>query len=127
MQRGFHGVFATGALLVSAGAHAAAAPAAAGGFGPSNPFYEPSALPFHAPPFDKIRDSDYQPAIEAGIAQQQEEVRAIAADPGEPTFNNTFVALERSGQLLHRVMGAFEGVAGANTDPTLQNVEEIEA
>jgi peptidyl-dipeptidase Dcp len=47
-------------------------------FGPSNPFYAPSTLPFHAPPFDKIRDSDYQPAIEAGMAQPAEENLAIA-------------------------------------------------
>jgi peptidyl-dipeptidase Dcp len=95
-------------------------------FGPGNPFYAESELPFHAPPFDKIKDSDYQPAIEAGIAQQREEVRAITDNPAEPTFDNTFVAMERSGQLLHRVLGAFEGVAGANTNPTLQKVEEIE-
>ncbi len=95
-------------------------------FGPDNPFYAESSLPFHAPPFDKIKDSDYQPAIEAGIAQQQEEIRAIASNPDQPTFNNTFVALERSGQLLHRVMAVFEGVSGANTNDTLQKVEEIE-
>ena len=47
-------------------------------FGPNNPFYAPSTLPFQAPPFDKIKDGDYQPAIEAGMAQQQEEMRAIA-------------------------------------------------
>ena len=95
-------------------------------FGPDNPFYSESTLPFQAPPFDKIKDSDYQPAIEAGIVQQQEEVRAIANNPDEPTFDNTFVALERSGQLLHRVMAAFDGVSGANTNDTLQKVEETE-
>ena len=40
-------------------------------FGPENPFYLPSALPFHAPPFDRIKDADYQPAIEAGMAAQE--------------------------------------------------------
>ena len=95
-------------------------------FGPDNPFYSESTLPFQAPPFDKIKDSDYQPAIEAGIVQQQEEIRAIANNPDEPTFDNTFVALERSGQLLHRVMAAFDGVSGANTNDTLQKVEETE-
>jgi peptidyl-dipeptidase Dcp len=109
---------------VSLAATAAAAPASV--FGPDNPFYAESALPFHAPPFDKIKDSDYQPAIEAGIAQQREEVHAIASSPDEPTFDNTFVALERSGQLLHRVMAVFNGVSGANTNDTLQKVEEIE-
>src|ERR1700741_212704 len=77
---------------------------AADSFGPSNPFSAPSTLPFQAPPFDKIKDSDYQPAIEAGMAQQREEMRAIADSPAAPTFENTFVALERSGQLLSRVM-----------------------
>ena len=61
-------------------------------FGPSNPFYSPSTLPFQAPPFDKIKDDDYQPAIEAGMAQQLEEIQAIANDPAPPTFENTFVA-----------------------------------
>ena len=101
--------------------------AAAASFGPSNPFYAPSTLPFQAPPFDKIKDEDYQPAIEAGMAQQQAEIQAIADDPAAPTFDNTFVAMEKSGRLLDRVMAAFDGVTGANTDPTLQKVKTIEA
>lgn len=96
-------------------------------FGPDNPFYAPSTLPFHAPPFDKIKDSDYQPAIEAGMAQQIKEAEAIADNPAPPTFENTLVALERSGQLLDRVMSAFNAVTGANTDPELQKVQTIEA
>ncbi len=95
-------------------------------FGPKNPFYAPSTLPYHAPPFDKIRDVDYQPAIEAGIAEQLKEAHAIANDPAPATFENTCVALEKSGQLLARVRAAFDGVSGANTNPTLQSVEEIE-
>ena len=101
--------------------------AAAASFGPSNPFYAPSTLPFQAPPFDKIKDEDYQPAIEAGMAQQQAEIQAIADDPAAPTFDNTFVAMEKSGRLLDRVMAAFDGVTGANTDPTLQKVKTLEA
>src|SRR5580704_2054606 len=66
-----------GAVTSSASPDAGASVA----FGPGNPFYEPSALPFQAPPFDKIRDSDYQPAIEAGMAQQLAEIQAIAASP----------------------------------------------
>ncbi|MFY9676235.1 MAG: dipeptidyl carboxypeptidase II, partial [Terriglobales bacterium] len=77
-----------------------AALAAPGEFGPSNPFYSASTLPFQAPPFDKIKDSDYQPAIEAGMAQQLEEVRLIADNPAPPTFENTIVALEKTGQLF---------------------------
>jgi peptidyl-dipeptidase Dcp len=96
-------------------------------FGPGNPFYAPSTLPFHAPPFDKIKDSDYQPAMEAGMAQQLREIEAIANNPAPPTFENTLVAMEKSGQLLQRVMEAFDGVTGANTNPTLQEVRKIEA
>ncbi len=93
------------------------------GFGPSNPFYTESALPFRAPPFDKIKDTDYRPAIEAGMAQQLAEVRAIAANASAPTFENTFVPLEKSGRLLDRSLQAFEGVTGANTNPYLQEVK----
>jgi len=96
-------------------------------FGPSNPFYAPSTLPLQAPPFDKIKDSDYQPAIEAGMAQQREEVRAIAENPDPPTFENTLVALEKTGQLFNRVNLVFNAVTGANLSPELEKLQEIEA
>jgi len=101
--------------------------AASADFGPSNPFYAPSTLPFQAPPFDKIKDEDYQPAIEAGMAQQQAEIQAIADNPDGPTFDNTIVAMEKSGLLFNRANAAFDGVTGANTNPTLQNVKTTEA
>jgi len=101
--------------------------AAAADFSPSNPFFAPSALPFQAPPFDKIKDEDFQPAIEAGMAQQQAEIQSIANNPDAPTFDNTIVALEKSGQLLARATAAFDGVTGANTNDTLQKVRTIEA
>src|SRR5450755_4043602 len=84
--------------------------AAAADFGPANPFYASSTLPFEAPPFDKIKDEDYQPAIEAGMAQQQIEIQAIADNPDDPTFENTIVAMEKSGRLLERAAAAFFGV-----------------
>jgi peptidyl-dipeptidase Dcp len=90
------------------------------GFGPSNPFFTPSSLPFHAPPFDKIKDEDYLPAIEAGMAQELTEIQAIANDPAAPTFGNTLVAMETSGSLLGRALRAFRGVSGANINPQLQ-------
>ena len=96
-------------------------------FGPSNPFYAPSTLPFHAPPFDKIKDEDYQPAIEAGMAEQRKEMNAIANNPAAPTFDNTIVAMEKTGQLLQRVGEAFFAVVSANTNPTLQKVRQLEA
>ena len=117
----------TGIILAAGALSATGIAQQPASFGPSNPFYAPSTLPFHAPPFDKIHDSDYQPAIEAGMAQQRVEINAIANDPAAPTFENTIIAMERSGQLLSRVMGVFGGVTSANTNPTLQKVQEIEA
>jgi peptidyl-dipeptidase Dcp len=117
-------VFA-GALVSSA--QVAIAQAKGAEFGPSNPFYAKSTLPFQAPPFDKIKDSDYQPAIEAGMAEQLKEMKAIADDPAAPTFDNTVVAMERTGALFDRVMAAFNGVAGANTNPELERIQQEEA
>jgi peptidyl-dipeptidase Dcp len=96
-------------------------------FGPSNPFYSVSKLPFQAPPFDKIKDSDYQPAMEAGMEQQRKEMDAIANNPAPPTFENTMVAMEKSGQLFTRVQLAFFAVVSANTDPELQNTRKMMA
>jgi peptidyl-dipeptidase Dcp len=104
-------------------ASAASGSAASADFGPSNPFYAPSTLPFGAPPFDKIKDGDYQPAIEAGMAQQLAEIEKIANDPAAPTFENTLVAMERSGRLLARASAAFNGVSQANTNPVLQKAK----
>jgi len=92
-------------------------------FGPSNPFYAASTLPFGAPPFDKIKDGDYQPAIEAGMAEHLAEINKIATNPAAPTFENTLVAMERSGRLLARASAAFNGVSQANTNPVLQKAK----
>jgi peptidyl-dipeptidase Dcp len=97
--------------------------AGAADFGAANPFFAPSALPFHAPPFDRIKDEDYQPAIEAGMAEQLTEIERIAADSAAPTFVNTFVAMERSGRLLDRALSAFRGVSDADTNPALQSAK----
>src|SRR5229473_810087 len=67
-------VLVAGVIMMSSSVVAAQTTDA--GFGPGNPFYAPSALPFQAPPFDRIKDSDYQPAIEAGMAEQLKEMRA---------------------------------------------------
>jgi peptidyl-dipeptidase Dcp len=101
--------------------------AAESDFGPSNPFYAESTLPFHAPSFDKIKDTDYQPAIEAGMAQQRQEINAIANDPAPPTFENTIVAMEKTGRLFDRAMSTFGAVSGANLNPVLQEVQKVEA
>ncbi len=124
MQR----LLAAGMLVpMAAAAPFAAAAEQTAGFGPANPFFAESSLPFHAPPFDRIHDGDYRPAIDAGMAAHLAEIEAIASNPAKPTFENTFVAMERSGALLNRVMRAFEAVTGANTNPDLQAVEKDEA
>jgi peptidyl-dipeptidase Dcp len=115
---------AAGLFALGAGSPALAA---AADFGPTNPFYAPSTLPFQAPPFDRIKDEDFQPAIEAGMAQQKAEILSIASNPDAPTFANTILAMEKSGRLLARVAKVFDGVAGANINPTLQQVQAIEA
>jgi peptidyl-dipeptidase Dcp len=92
-------------------------------FGPANPFYSPSTLPFGAPPFDKISDADYQPAIEAGMRGQLAELRTITSGRSPATFGNTLVPLERSGRLLARAAAVFNAVSEANTNPTLQAVK----
>ncbi|MGD0911830.1 MAG: peptidyl-dipeptidase Dcp [Terracidiphilus sp.] len=112
--------------ITAANSHATAQ-STADTFGPRNPFYAKSTLPFEAPPFDKIKDNDYQPAIDAGMAEQLKEVEAIANNPAPPTFENTLVALEKSGQLLNRVIRVFGGVTSANTDEALQKVQQYEA
>ncbi len=120
------------AALVGLVGPAGAAPPAAPGAQPApaatpareNPLLTPSPLPFQTPPFDRIRDADLQPALEEGMRQQLAEVRQIAADPAAPTFENTFVALEKSGRLLERAYLVFNALASAHTNPTLQQLRE---
>jgi len=129
IQKGITTILKTGILIAAALPQTpsnAASPQTTQ-FGPSNPFYGASTLPLQAPPFDKIKDSDYQPALDAGMAQHLEEVRGIAENADPPTFENTLVALEKSGQLFHRVSLVFNAVTGANLSPELEKLQEIEA
>ncbi|MGN2248765.1 peptidyl-dipeptidase Dcp [Frateuria sp. GZRe14] len=105
----------------------ASAPAASASTAQANPFFAASTLPFQAPPFDKIHEGDYQPAIEEGMRQHLAEIEKIANNPEPATFDNTFVAMEKSGALLDRAMLAFDTVTGANTSDALQKVQETEA
>ncbi|HWY60750.1 MAG TPA: M3 family metallopeptidase [Rhizomicrobium sp.] len=89
----------------------------------ANPFATPSPLPFHAPEFNRIKDSDYAPAFAEGMKQQRAEIDAIANDPSAPTFQNTIEAMERSGRMLDRVSETFFDVQQANTDPVLDKVQ----
>lgn len=89
-----------------------------------NPLLTESTLPYGAPDFSKIKDENFQPAILEGMEQQKKAVEAIANSEEEPTFDNTVLALEKSGELLNRASGIFYALAGANTNETLQAVEE---
>ncbi len=93
----------------------------------ANPFAAPSTLPLHAPPFDKIKDSDYQPAMDEGMKQQLAEIDAIANSKAKPTFKNTIEAMEKSGRMLDRATSAFFAVVQANTNDALDKVQSDEA
>src|SRR5216684_332983 len=92
-----------------------------------NPFFEKSSLPFQAPPFDRIKDSDFQPAIEEGMKRELAEVQAIANNAEAPTFANTIEAMERSGEMLRRVQRVFGGLTQSNTNPGLQKTQSAMA
>ncbi|MFI5231638.1 MAG: M3 family metallopeptidase [Gemmatimonadales bacterium] len=92
-------------------------------FTASSPFATASPLPYQAPPFDRIRNEDFAPALQEGMRVQLGEVERIAADPSPPTFANTIVALEKTGQLLIRANGVFQAVTQANTNDTLQRLQ----
>ncbi|MEF2977544.1 M3 family metallopeptidase [Subtercola sp. YIM 133946] len=90
----------------------------------TNPFFEPSPLEFGLPPFAEIRDEHYAPAFERGMAEQLAEVEAIVGEPDAPTFDNTLVALERSGQTLSRVSAVFFNKASADSTDFTNALEE---
>ena len=88
-----------------------------------NPLLKESSLDFHYPLFDKITDEDFAPAYEQGMAEQLKEIEPIASNAESPTFENTIVALEKTGQLLGRVDRVFSNLTSANTNPQLQKIE----
>ena len=90
----------------------------------SNPFASASTLPYQAPDFRKIHDSDYEPAFIAGMAQNLAEIEAIANQTAPPTFDNTILQAEKSGELLTRVSKVFNAITGANTNDSLQAIQE---
>jgi peptidyl-dipeptidase Dcp len=90
---------------------------------PDNPFALASTLPYQLPPFDRIQQTDYAPAYVAGIEQHRREIEAIANEPQPPTFENTIVALERSGRLLERVDSAFSNLSSSDGDETMLRIE----
>src|SRR5664279_650521 len=88
-----------------------------------NPLFAMSPLYEHAPPFDQFREDDYMPAYLEAMKQHAAEIRAIADSPDEPTFENTIVAMERTGAMLQRVQYVFGNLAAALTDDKMQKIE----
>jgi peptidyl-dipeptidase Dcp len=89
-----------------------------------NPFLTVSLLPYQAPRFDLIEDHHYRPAFDEGLRRKREEVTAIAGNTQPATFDNVFVALEKSGELLERVTSVFYAMTNAHTNATLQQLDE---
>ncbi|MGX9984859.1 M3 family metallopeptidase [Soonwooa purpurea] len=90
----------------------------------NNPFMTKSKLQYEAPEFDKIKDSDFKPAFDYGLKQQEQEINMIANVRSVPTFENTILAIEKSGEVLKRAQIVFYNLTSANTNPTLQALEE---
>src|SRR6516164_10784399 len=90
----------------------------------NNPLAIESSLPYHYPPFDKIKDEHFVPSIEAGMREQLKEIEPIANSSDKPTFDNTIVALERTGRLLDRAQRTFSNLNACDTNPTRQKIEK---
>lgn len=87
-----------------------------------NPFFQPYNTPYNVPPFDKIRNEHFKPAILEGIKLHQAQVDQIAANAAVPTFDNTILAMENAGEFLLNVNMLFSNLNGANTNDELQNI-----
>ncbi len=90
-----------------------------------NPFLVPYGTQFNIPPFEKITYDDYLPAIKEGIARREQEVEKITGQAHEPTFANTVLALEKSGELLNRVMMVFSSLDETNSSPEMVAISEV--
>src|SRR6266404_653894 len=91
---------------------------------PDNPLLKESTLPYHLPPFDQIKDEHFVPAMEAGMRDQLKEVDAVANNSEKATFDNTIVALERTGRSLDRAERTFSNLNACNTNPMLQKIDK---
>src|SRR5687768_12250207 len=121
---------ALAAALGLSGPLAAAEPAAAQPAAPAstapmsaNPFFAPSTLPYKLPPFDKIKNEHFAPGFDQGMKEQLAEIDAIANNAEKPTFENTIVALDKSGQTLIRVSNVFFNLTSANTNETMEKIQ----
>ena len=91
----------------------------------TNPLMQKSPLPFGAPDFSKIKSEHYLPAIQMGIEEQRAEIRKIVANKQKPTFQNTILAFEKSGELLDRVKNIFFCITEANKTPEIEAAEKV--
>ncbi len=89
-----------------------------------NPLLQKSSLPFGAPDFSKIKETDYLPAIEVAIKEQRNNIQKIVDNKKKPTFQNTILAFEESGILLDRIMNVFDGLTSAHKTPTIAETEK---
>lgn len=85
-----------------------------------NPFFKEWTTPYGVPPFEEIKIEHFLPAVKEGIAQREAEVDAIVANTEEPTFDNTILALDKSGELLSKVTGVFYPLSSADTNDEMQ-------
>ncbi|RMH90876.1 M3 family peptidase [Lysobacter pythonis] len=101
------------------------APATSSAMSPqtTNPFFAESSLELRYPHFDKIKDSDFAPAFDQGMAEQLKEVEAIADNPQPPTFENTIVAMEKSGKTLDRATAVFFNLNGTDTNDARKKLQ----
>lgn len=90
-----------------------------------NPFFQEWTTPFGVPPFDQIKEEHFVPAVEEGIKQQEAEINAIVGNKEAPTFENTILAMDQSGELLSKVNGVFGPLSSADTNDSLQSVAKI--
>lgn len=90
----------------------------------SNPLMKKSKLQYESPEFDKIKNEHFKPAFEFGLKQHDAEILKIANNSETATFENTIVALEKSGEVLKRAVTVFSNLTSANTNPTLQALDE---
>ncbi len=89
-----------------------------------NPLLQKSSLPFGAPDFSKIQETDYLPAIQAAIKNQRENIQKIVDNKKKPTFQNTILAYEESGVMLDRVINVFDGLTSAHKTPVIAETED---
>jgi len=120
MSKNLLNIAAGAACLLAASGTATAMPDG----GHTNPFTAPYATPYEIPPFDSITVADYLPALQEGISRHDKEIEAIVNNPEEPTFANTVLAFEKSGDLINRVMLVFGSLDECMSSPEMSAVAE---